>query len=217
MSGISPFTGNSIEEIIKCNKQGDIDYPIEFWKGVSNEALDLVMKMTEFDQYKRPLAKECLSHPWFSIAKHSRKPLKSVPHNLIKFGIENGGWKEESPIYKQDDSETPLMLKRAMSNARARATLNDIEDCDLLSDNKDIRNMKQKRTSVLARTALRKMHKAVATTSTFMNQYNPFMCKIDLEEFNDTEIQKTQEESDIPDERPNFGKDPNVKILERNI
>ena len=59
MSGIFPFTGNSIEEIIKCNKQGDIDYPLEFWKGVSNEALDLVMKMTEFDQYKRPLAKEC--------------------------------------------------------------------------------------------------------------------------------------------------------------
>ena len=136
---------------------------------------------------------------------------------MIKFGIENGGWKEESPIYKQDDSETPLMLKRAMSNARAKATLNDIEDCELVSDNKDIRNMKQKRASVLTRTALRKVHKAVATTSTFMNQYNPFMCRIDLEEFNDTEIQKTQEESDIPDERPNFGKDPNVKILERNI
>ena len=77
-----------MEEIIKRNKAGDIEYPKGLWSLVSPEALDLVMKMTDRDQYERPTAKDCLLHKWFSTSFTGCKPLKHVVASLHKFGTE---------------------------------------------------------------------------------------------------------------------------------
>ncbi len=83
LTGISPFAAQTVEAMIEKNKACEIAYPIELWKPVSAEALDLVMLMTERDQYNRPTAKQCLEHRWFSRDFGKSDPvLTSVIENL---------------------------------------------------------------------------------------------------------------------------------------
>ena len=88
LTGISPFAAREVEEIIEKNKICEIDYPKELWKEVSLQALDLVVKMTDRDQYKRPSAKECLQHEWLAIKLESAPVLTRVIENLNKCGTE---------------------------------------------------------------------------------------------------------------------------------
>ena len=53
-------------------------------KTISKEAFELILKMTERDQFKRPTADECLHHPWFFM-NLSEKPLKDAMENLKSF------------------------------------------------------------------------------------------------------------------------------------
>lgn len=46
------------------------------------EALDLVVRMTARDQYKRPSAKQCLEHSWFSVKLRNAPVLTAVVENL---------------------------------------------------------------------------------------------------------------------------------------
>lgn len=54
---------------------------------MSPDAIDLVVKMTERDQYKRLTAKECLEHSWFEFGG-SGNLLKVAITNLQNFGAE---------------------------------------------------------------------------------------------------------------------------------
>ena len=65
LSGISPFSGLTLEEVIKKNKKGNIEYPDDIWKYPSPEALDLTKKMLEKDYTKRFTIDQCLDHNWF--------------------------------------------------------------------------------------------------------------------------------------------------------
>jgi serine/threonine protein kinase len=48
------------------NKQGEVFFDQKVWSSLSEEGKDLAMQMLDKDQYKRPGAKECLQHKWFS-------------------------------------------------------------------------------------------------------------------------------------------------------
>ena len=76
-----------MEEVIEKNKNADIEFPKEWWKDVSKEALDLTLKMTAQDQYNRLSSKECLEHPWFTKKFENCLALKSVQKNLLTFDM----------------------------------------------------------------------------------------------------------------------------------
>ena len=73
LTGLAPFRGADSAERLKKNKEGIVDFPAEFWKGISPEGLDLVKGMTEYDFNKRLSVAEALSHPWLAKKRLSEK------------------------------------------------------------------------------------------------------------------------------------------------
>ena len=65
LSGVLPFAGNTEREVLYENKMCNIAFPSFYWLGVSCEAKDLILKMTNPNPSKRLTALEALSHPWF--------------------------------------------------------------------------------------------------------------------------------------------------------
>ena len=86
------------------------------WKNISSEALDLVVKMTECDQYRRLSAKECLSHPWFSTAQSPQKFLTCAMINLKEIGTDHQGQEHIKEITRKVGLNTasPLFSKRTL-------------------------------------------------------------------------------------------------------
>lgn len=80
LAGISPFAAPEVDEIIEKNKVGEVEYPADIFKGISQEALDLVENMLEIDQYKRLNASQCSEHPWF---------FKELKDNTLDFALRN--------------------------------------------------------------------------------------------------------------------------------
>ena len=74
--------------IIDLNKAADINYPMDILRQASTEALDLVIQMTQRNQYNRLTAKECLEHKWFTKNFESALPLKAALQNMKKHGAE---------------------------------------------------------------------------------------------------------------------------------
>lgn len=85
LTGTSPFSAPTIEEVVKKNKRCEIDYPPDIWKEISQEGFDLVLKMVERDQYQRLSVKDCLSHNWFKNAD-LEKYLETTMENLHRYG-----------------------------------------------------------------------------------------------------------------------------------
>ncbi len=108
LTGVTPFMGDSTEEVIEKNKQSDIEFPEDLWKQVSPEAKDLVVRMTESDQYERISARECLAHEWF--ASKPGRCLNRLSSALSKIKKTNTGiskvhhflffWQQKSPKIK---------------------------------------------------------------------------------------------------------------------
>ena len=67
LTGVIPFHGKNVQEILSNNKKGIIDYTESCWESVSSEAKDLVVKMVAIDPNERCTATEALSHKWFSL------------------------------------------------------------------------------------------------------------------------------------------------------
>jgi serine/threonine protein kinase len=65
LCGYEPFYGETEKELIEANKKADIEFPTD-WKLVSDDARDLVLKMTKADPSERLSAKEALQHPWMA-------------------------------------------------------------------------------------------------------------------------------------------------------
>ena len=83
--GISPFSASTADIVTKKNKLCEIKYCLDEWKLVSKEALDLVIKMTDKDQYQRLSVQQCLKHEWFKLSE-LKSPLKHTWKNIKKYG-----------------------------------------------------------------------------------------------------------------------------------
>lgn len=113
LTGVFPFGPKLAEEVY---------FPQDVWKDVSAEALDLTVKMTERDQYKRLTAKECLGHPWFS-AKHSKQPLKNVLARLKDSSPDIIGQIEDIKFF----TSSPLAIRKQSVDSCSKASLSDVQ------------------------------------------------------------------------------------------
>lgn len=65
MTGVIPYDGKDIKEILENNKIGHIDWKIGQLKRVDPQALNLIQAMLEMDPNERITPTEALSHPYF--------------------------------------------------------------------------------------------------------------------------------------------------------
>ena len=71
LSSRAPFFGKNANEILTKNKECKIYFQDKYWKNISKEGIDCVLKLTESNPDKRPSAREALRHPWLSMT-HSK-------------------------------------------------------------------------------------------------------------------------------------------------
>mmetsp|Transcript_12187 Transcript_12187/g.17749 ORF Transcript_12187/g.17749 Transcript_12187/m.17749 type:complete len:481 (+) Transcript_12187:1-1443(+) len=73
LSGTLPFTGNSHKEIFQRIISEQADLTGYLWKGISEEALNLLKRLLQKDQSFRLSAEEALRHSWFKEANTEKK------------------------------------------------------------------------------------------------------------------------------------------------
>ncbi len=66
LCGYEPFYGENEKDLIEANKQAVVDFPDDDWSRISNDARDLILKMTHADPRQRINAKDALRHPWIT-------------------------------------------------------------------------------------------------------------------------------------------------------
>jgi len=47
LAGVAPFPGKTEDDVLHRNIKGEIFFPEKYWKSISPEAIDLVLKMTD--------------------------------------------------------------------------------------------------------------------------------------------------------------------------
>jgi serine/threonine protein kinase len=88
LTGVSPFSGRTYQEVLLKNKNEDVDLSGIHWSYVSKEAKDLVAMMVARDPKNRCTAKEALEHPWFSLEHTRNKNLSNAQMNMKKYQAE---------------------------------------------------------------------------------------------------------------------------------
>ena len=66
LCGYPPFWGSTDKEIFGRIRSMVVDFPVEEWTGVSDEAKDLIRLLLSKTAADRPTASEALEHPWFA-------------------------------------------------------------------------------------------------------------------------------------------------------
>jgi serine/threonine protein kinase len=78
--GYPPFYSESTPELFRMIKTGKYSFPEEYWKGVSEEAKDLVSNMLVVDPKKRFTAEQCLEHAWIRTGGKPKLQKQSTLH-----------------------------------------------------------------------------------------------------------------------------------------
>ena len=100
----APFFGKSTNEILVRNKECKIYFQDKYWKHVSREGIDCVLRLTDPDPESRPTAREALKHPWLSLA------------NACK--VKNSAVYASPALRTEKDSGISAELMRRMNRAR---------------------------------------------------------------------------------------------------
>jgi len=64
LTGLTPFWGDTEEDIFAMVLQADVDYDTHPWNIISGPARDIVQRMLQRDPARRPSAKQVLQHKW---------------------------------------------------------------------------------------------------------------------------------------------------------
>lgn len=78
LSSRAPFFGKNASEILIRNKECKIYFQDRYWKNVSKEGIDCVLRLTDCDPDTRPMALEALRHPWFTITHNPKLHIESI-------------------------------------------------------------------------------------------------------------------------------------------
>ena len=176
---------------------------------MSSEALDLVVKMTDSDQYKRPLAAECLKHPWFCVAKSNKKILRETLNNFINSkeklclleNTKNGDDENNEKIKNLFEYYKRLNSKSTFENLRSDSPFENSKDsCTIFpllrSKSFGIEILQGKNFGL----KLKLIEDSSVRVKSSLNKtiYNPFLCDESILK-DDTNIE--DDFDDIPDER----------------
>ncbi|XP_026189817.1 calcium-dependent protein kinase 2 [Cyclospora cayetanensis] len=86
LCGYPPFHGENDAEILSRVKVGRYSFNEQDWRGVSNEAKDLVRKLMAFDPQQRLSAEQALNHPWIKHFSAPANPASDAPfsHTMLE-------------------------------------------------------------------------------------------------------------------------------------
>jgi calcium/calmodulin-dependent protein kinase I len=76
LCGYSPFRSENLTDLIDECKNGRIVFHERYWRDVSKDAKDFIVKLLQPDQTKRATSEETLRHPWL-------KGDTATDHNLL--------------------------------------------------------------------------------------------------------------------------------------
>jgi hypothetical protein len=85
LSGLHPFYDTNTIRMYSKIRQGKYEFPLDDWKGVSNEAQDFVKSLLCLDKDKRNTAKKALEHSWFKGGKKSSGDIGIVVKKNLKY------------------------------------------------------------------------------------------------------------------------------------
>ncbi|XP_037085172.1 obscurin-like isoform X4 [Pollicipes pollicipes] len=88
LSGISPFRGENDRETLKKIQSGEMDYDLDAFSGVSEEAKDFIAKLLVFAPGERLDVRSALRHPWLKFADHAPPTVKDVSTDRLKIYLE---------------------------------------------------------------------------------------------------------------------------------
>jgi len=88
LAGYPPFSGDDDQEIIANVQTGKYSLDPAYWRGISEEAKDLVRKMMEVDVKKRLTASQALQHPWFTKCL-TKDPSGTKNHKPLMVALRN--------------------------------------------------------------------------------------------------------------------------------
>ncbi len=71
MAGYPPFNGNNQRELFRLIKKGRYEFHQQYWRGISDDAKDLVSKLLVVDPKNRLDATAALQSPWMSKGSRS--------------------------------------------------------------------------------------------------------------------------------------------------
>jgi calcium-dependent protein kinase len=83
LSGSVAFTGKNTEDIFKSIKKGQVNFDNPVWDKVTPPAKDLLMRLLDGDDSKRPTAAEALQHHWFKEVKTYSEELDLLDSTVI--------------------------------------------------------------------------------------------------------------------------------------
>eukprot|EP00921_Rhytidocystis_pertsovi_P016918 GHVQ01026646.1.p1 GENE.GHVQ01026646.1~~GHVQ01026646.1.p1 ORF type:complete len:393 (+),score=45.17 GHVQ01026646.1:740-1918(+) len=90
LCGYPPFHGKDNTEILRKVKQGEYCFDPRHWKGVSEDAKDLIRRCLTYDPRRRITALEALVHPW--IQRFSQQGLTN--EKILNSKIGSDLWKK---------------------------------------------------------------------------------------------------------------------------
>jgi calcium/calmodulin-dependent protein kinase I len=87
ISGSLPFVGRSQKELFRRIVAGKFEFKDDDWKGVSDDAKDMVQKLLTLNPDQRLTAKKALLHPWLKVSadRLSKNGLDSTSQRLKTF------------------------------------------------------------------------------------------------------------------------------------
>ena len=75
LGGYPPFDDEDEEKLFLKIKQGNFQFGMpqtpNVWREISPHAKDLISRMLQVDPKKRPTARACLTHPWFTTKQNA--------------------------------------------------------------------------------------------------------------------------------------------------
>jgi calcium-dependent protein kinase len=140
LSSRAPFFGKTQNEILMRNKECKIYFQDRYWKNVSREGIDCVLRLTDSDPEARPSARDALKHVWFSTSHQPRPKMASltIPESNeagISAELMRRMNRQRGPdglIKKEEEEKKVSEVQRNIMNQNAKNLLSKLRDLDPL-------------------------------------------------------------------------------------
>ncbi|XP_043203260.1 obscurin-like isoform X2 [Amphibalanus amphitrite] len=88
LSGTSPFRGETDRDTLKRIQSGEMQYDLEVFAEISDEAKDFIAKLLVFPAAGRPDVKTALRHPWLAFADRTPTSVKDRSTDRLKLYLD---------------------------------------------------------------------------------------------------------------------------------